>query len=192
MIANCTQNGDGQSLQTDSLRNESVPLLSESADVMSFIRTAAVVALFAMSVCSCDSGQNNDELRVRQTFVLEGISRVLVRASRADIAKVSTSAVDKSLTISGVPTGGALGYDPPADEEWEETPPGEWGMQFVSKVYGTDLVVSTKNEIGYLHHQYFLDSLIVVLPPDVEIVLEARKLTGSGKPDLDPPVVRVD
>ena len=54
----------------------------------------------------------------------------------------------------------------------------------MSERRGTALIVSTKNEMRYLHHYYAFKSLTVRVPTGVLVVPEARTLTGDGAPDL--------
>jgi hypothetical protein len=91
-----------------------------------------------------------------------------------------------SIVVSGQPRGGAAGYHP-ADPTWRETAAQDWGLDFRSKVVGSTLVLSSWNEIRYIHHGYYLDNLAITLPKDVEVVLEARQLSGDGRPDLRDP-----
>ncbi|HSB63847.1 MAG TPA: hypothetical protein VLJ18_06755, partial [Thermoanaerobaculia bacterium] len=91
-----------------------------------------------------------------------------------------------SIEVSGVPTGGAKGYHP-SDPNWKETSPAEWGLAFVARRFGATLVISTKNEIQYIHHRYTLENLHVDVPPGIAVVREPRILSGDGAPDLKPP-----
>ncbi len=49
------------------------------------------------------------------------------------------------------------------------------------------LILSSKKEIHYIHHLYYLKDLGIRVPPGVEVVCQARNLTGDGEPDLSPP-----
>jgi hypothetical protein len=51
-------------------------------------------------------------------------------------------------------------------------------------------VVSTENEISYIHHDYRLKSLVISVPPGVEVVNEKRTLSGAGPPDLASPAAQ--
>jgi hypothetical protein len=120
-------------------------------------------------------------------FDAHGISRVILRASAAQTAKATNVIMDAPvITITGIPSGGAEGYHSP-NPKWRETPASRWGLDFVSRRFGSTVVISTKNEIGYIHHQYTLEQIRVQLPGSVRIVRQARKLTGDGAPNLTPP-----
>jgi hypothetical protein len=95
----------------------------------------------------------------------------------------TTLAPGKSILVSGTPSGGAPGYHP-ADPNWRETSASEWGLDFRGKAFGTTLVISTFNEIQYIHHSYYLENLVITVPPGVEVTREARQLSGEGAPDL--------
>jgi hypothetical protein len=120
---------------------------------------------------------------LRRAFPASGITTLVLRAGDADTATVETGARGSAIEVSGVPTGGAAGYHP-SDPKWRETPAAEWGLDFVSVQRGPTLVVSTKNEMRYIHHHYAFASLAVRVPPGVDVVKEPRTLTGNGAPDL--------
>ena len=67
---------------------------------------------------------------------------------------------------------------------WRETPAADYGLDFVSKRRGAVLIVSTKNEMRYIHRHYAFASVAVRVAPGVEVVRERRELTGNGAPDL--------
>ena len=118
-----------------------------------------------------------------RSFPAAGITMLVLRAEDADKAMVETGARGSAIEVSGIPTGGAAGYHSP-DPKWRETPAAEWGLDFVSVQRGPILVVSTKNEMRYIHHHYAFASVTVRVPPGVEVVKEQRTLTGDGAPDL--------
>jgi hypothetical protein len=124
--------------------------------------------------------------RVARSFPTDGVRAVMLRAGAADAAEVVTVSGADGVEVSGVPAGGARGYHPP-DPNWRETPPAEWGLDFVSARHGDVLVISTRGEISYIHHHYALRSLVLRVPAGVEVVREQRELTGDGGPDLRPP-----
>lgn len=125
-------------------------------------------------------------------FDAHKISRVILRASAAEQATVTSVVMDAPfITVSGTPSGGAKGYHS-SDPNWRETPASSWGLDFVSRRFGSTLVISTSNEIRYIHHRYIhhrytLEQIHVQLPEPVRLVRETRKLTGDGAPDLSPP-----
>ena len=120
---------------------------------------------------------------LRRSFPSAGITKLVLRAGDADKATVETGAAGSAIEISGIPIGGAAGYHSP-DPRWRETPAAEWGLDFVSVQRGSVLVVSTKNEMRYIHHHYAFASVAVRVPPGVEVVKEQRALTGDGAADL--------
>ncbi len=120
---------------------------------------------------------------VRRTFPAAGVTRLVLRAGGADGATVKTGAPGSAVEVSGIPAGGAKGYHSP-DPNWRETPAAEWGLDFVSSRRGPLLIVSTKNEMRHIHHQYVFERVTVRVPPGVEVVRQARTLTGDGAPDL--------
>jgi hypothetical protein len=124
--------------------------------------------------------------RVERSFDATGVKRVVVRAGEAERAEVKTIPGGRSITVSGIAEGGAAGYHP-ADPNWRETPASRWGLDFKARSFGPTLVVSTENEIRYIHHDYHLGGLVISVPEGVEVVKEDRKLTGEGPPDLTPP-----
>lgn len=124
--------------------------------------------------------------RITRTFPAEGVSKVIVRAAMVDSASIRADPQVTVIEISGLPAGGAKGYHP-VDPSWRETPAQEWGLDLVAAQHGNVLVVSSKNEIGFIHHQYTLRDLQIRVPPNVEVVRQARELTGKGEPDLKQP-----
>jgi hypothetical protein len=141
-----------------------------------FISLLSIVALAA----GCTKGPSTISL----SFPAVGVERVVLRAANAKTAKVANSAGDAALiTISGKATGGAGGYHAPAPG-WKETPASEWGLGFVGQQFGKVLVISSKNEIEYIHHYYAIDEISLQLPDGVQLTLEPRMLDGSGEPNL--------
>jgi len=125
------------------------------------------------------------ETRISKSFPIEGIERVILRASAAEHTAVVERA-GTAVTVSGVPSGGAKGYHS-SDPNWKETPAAEWGLDFVAEKFGNILVISTKNEIAYVHHHYSIHDIVVEIPSRIELVREERKLTGNGAPNLERP-----
>ena len=126
------------------------------------------------------------EGRPSRSYDSLGITRIILRAAAADTAKADFIGAGMPITVSGRATGGAEGYHP-ADPKWRETPAAEWGLDFVASRFGATLVISSKNEIGYIHHHYVIADIVLQLPTSVELVRQARNLSGSGEPDLTPP-----
>ncbi len=124
--------------------------------------------------------------RVSRSFPAAGVKKVIVRAAAVETCEVTVDQYAAAIEISGLPAGGAKGYHSP-DPNWRETPAAEWGLDFVSARHGDVVVISTKNEIHYIHHSYFLQSVALRVPGGVEVVREPRKLTGEGAPDLEAP-----
>jgi len=124
---------------------------------------------------------------VFRNFPSEGITEVVLRAGAAEGATVTAKKKKgSSITVSGVVTGGTGEYRSP-DADWHESAAAQWGLNFVSRRYGSTLVISTENEISYTHHRYIIDELEVELPPSVKFVSQVRKLTDNGSPDLSAP-----
>ncbi len=119
-------------------------------------------------------------------FSSDHVSRVILRASAVKAATVTNAKDAAFVTVTGIPSGGNWGYHS-SDPDWRETPASEWGLDFFSRRFGSTLVISTKNEIGYIHDQYTLEGIKIQLPASVKLIRETRKLTGDGAPDLSPP-----
>jgi hypothetical protein len=114
------------------------------------------------------------------------ITRVILRAAHADRAVTISDMSTPSVEVAGVPTGGAQGYHSP-DPNWRETPAERWGLGFEAARFGSTLVISTKNELAYIHHYYALESLKIRVPVGVEVVRQKRQLTGDGGADMSRP-----
>ena len=78
----------------------------------------------------------------------------------------------------------------PRTRNGERHRPADWGLDFVASRFGATLVISSKNEVGYIHHHYVIADIVLQLPASVELVRRARNLSGSGEPDLTPPIAR--
>lgn len=124
--------------------------------------------------------------RISRSFPAAGVKKIFLRVAAADTSEVTIDPAAETVEISGLPAGGAKGYHS-RDPNWRETPAAEWGLDFVSALHGEVLVISTKNEVHYIHHGYFLESVALRVPAGVEVVREPRKLTGDGGPDLEAP-----
>lgn len=150
---------------------------------------AAKLLVTATILVACGSGDGAkvSNPQVEKAFAAEGVSRVIFRAALAREARVVT-AEGKDIKVTGIPRGGAAGYHP-QDPKWRETPASEWGLDFRAKAFEKTLVISTVNEIRYIHHGYQLEQLVITVPAGVEVVREARHLSGDGAPDLGEPSV---
>ena len=125
-------------------------------------------------------------LRIKRSFPSEGVSSVVLRASAADGVVVAYAPRSGSIRVSGIPSGGARGYHPQSIW-WGETPAPRWGMDFVGQRFGSVLVISTRNEIGFMHHHYYLAAITLDVPEGVTVSREVRQLSGDGTPDLRAP-----
>ena len=150
-------------------------------------RFAVPLLTVAFFPSRCVFSQEAAATVLTRTFPASGISKVLFRASAAEGASVSFSETNPpSVAVSAKCEGSATGYHP-ADPNWRETPASEWGLDFVARRSGSTLIISTKNEIGYIHHHYALEQIHLTLPKGVRLVRETRKLTGDGAPNLRTP-----
>ena len=144
---------------------------------------AALLAPGLLAACAAAAPEPG---RVTGSFDATGITRVVLRAAMADDAVVDVTAVAGKVTVSGQAAGGAEGYHP-ADPRWRETPAAEWGLGFAAKRFGPTLVISTRNEISFIHHHYAITGIRLRVPPSVELSRQRRVLNGSGEADLAPP-----
>src|SRR4051794_27349574 len=111
------------------------------------------LAGFAVLLGGCVSNSREPNAIVRE-FEAYGISRVVLRASAVENARVRHVVMDAPyITVTGIPSGGAGGYHSP-DPHWRETRAARWGLDFVARRFGRVLVVSTKGDTGYIHHMY--------------------------------------
>ena len=147
---------------------------------------ALVFGVLALFLGACATTPPKPAPIVRE-FDAHQISRVILRASAADTAIATTVIRDAPfVVVSGIPSGGAKGYHS-TDPNWRETPASRRGLDFVSRRFGSTLVISTKGEMAYIHHRYTLESIRIMLPDPVRLSREVRKLTGDAAPDLSPP-----
>ena len=121
---------------------------------------------------------------VSQSFDAAGITTVILRAANAPRVTIRRDS-ETTIEVSGKAQGGAGGYHSP-DPNWRETPAAQWGLGFVAKRFQNVLVISSRNELHMIHHSYYLDSLVLSVPANVEVIPAARELNGSGEPDLRP------
>lgn len=152
---------------------------------MQFRRKLLLLSAFVPILCSAE---DRSIAKVVQRFEAEGIRFVVVRAFNAANETVvrTIHTEDAMVTVSATPSGGAAGYHPP-DAGWQETKASEWGLTFVAQKFGKTLVISSSNEVSYIHHQYRLGSIELVVPAGVAVSLVPREASGSGEPDLSPP-----
>ena len=129
-----------------------------------------------------------DSGRVTRSFDPTGIETVVLRAEAADKAEVKIDAGPVRHGL-GRPRGRRRGL-PSGRPELAETPASRWGLDFQARRFGPTLVISTENEISYIHHYYHLGSLSITVPQGVRVIKENRKLTGKGEPDLLTPANR--
>ena len=119
---------------------------------------------------------------VCQEFNISEINKVVLRADKAnEVAIINQDG--QTLKICGTPSGGVEGYHSP-DPSWKETDPEEWGLDFKAKKYDKTLVISTFNELMYIHHYYYLDNLVIIAPKNIKIEKIKRILKGDGDADL--------
>lgn len=123
---------------------------------------------------------------ISREFDANQITRVIVRSAYVTRGTVIKQAKSATVKISGTPSGGAKGYHP-SDKKWKETPARDWGLSFESKTFGNTLVISSKNEIAFMHHWYWLLNIELEVPSGIQVVLSPRELNGDGKPDLSEP-----
>ena len=134
---------------------------------------------------SSGAGPGGSGTEVVRTFPATGVSRVVLRATLAEKARIIPGETS-AILARGLPQGGAPGYHP-ADSNWRETKTQDWGLDFRGRTFGQTLVISTLNEITYIHHSYYLDGLVITVPAGVTVVLEARIPSGDGAADLREP-----
>ncbi len=150
---------------------------------MSPLRPTLLLVTTLLAACSVTE---KDRGRLTRSFDAAGITRVVLRAASADAATIGVQPGTEIVTVSGQAAGGAEGYHP-ADPRWRETAAADWGLDFAAKRFGPTLVISTRNEISYIHHHYVIAGIGLQLPPSVELVRQTRILTGSGEADLTQP-----
>lgn len=124
--------------------------------------------------------------RVVRSFSAAGVTTVILRASAAESARIGYRPPGSEIVVSGLPAGGASGYHP-GSWWWSETSPRNWGLDFVARPFGPVLVISTRNEIGFMHHHYYLDAIALDLPEGLLVLRVPRELSGEGAPDLRAP-----
>jgi hypothetical protein len=102
--------------------------------------------------------------RMQCVFPVKNFGRVEIRSALAEAAVVTHDSAATDLTISAKPTGGAVG--------------------FVASNLGSRLIVSSFNEISYIHDQYRFSDIRISAPPQLRVKLVNRQLSGDGGPDL--------
>ena len=154
-----------------------------NADPAAYLRSEMV----GFGLLGADGGHAQAQAgRVVRSFPLTTVTTVLLRAAEAETTSVVIEPGRNDIEVSGLPMGGAKGYHAP-DPNWRETPASEWGLDFATAKFGEVLVISTTNEMRYIHHHYAFSSLVLRAPPNVKVMRESRRLTGDGKPDLQAP-----
>jgi hypothetical protein len=152
-------------------------------------RLAAVAAALLTSACSAPVEVkptvtiDKQAGRMQCVFPVKNFGRVEIRSALAEAAVVTHDSAATDLTISAKPTGGAVGYHSP-DPNWKPTPAADWGMKFVASNLGSRLIVSSFNEISYIHDQYRFSDIRISAPPQLRVKLVNRQLSGDGGPDL--------
>ena len=147
------------------------------------MRIAAALLLAGLGLLpACEA----KEERIVRSHPVAGVKAVVLRSALAKDAEVVSDRDAKAISVSGRPSGGAPGYHP-AQPGWKETPASDWGLDFVFQRHGDTLVVSSKNEIRYIHHSYLIREIRVSVPANVTVTREERTLSGTGAEDLSPP-----
>jgi len=118
--------------------------------------TIAISCLLAALIASSASYAEPAQVSLRLDAV--GVKKLIVRSTLATVATRVSSTREPLISIRGRPRGGTKGYHP-SDPNWKETKPEDWGLKFVSRTFGDVLVVSSLNEIGYIHHQYLIEEI---------------------------------
>ncbi len=124
-----------------------------------FYAEISIIVISFLMFASC----SKDDVRVTYNFPVNSINVVSVRAISAGGISVDFEGKPDTIAISGIPAGGAKGYHSP-DPDWEETPPEEWGLEFVAQQRGDTLFIETKNETNYIHHFYYWDAIQISIP----------------------------
>ena len=148
---------------------------------MNKLRAMFAAIILCASVCAFAK-----QIPISQEFEADQITKVIIRAGSITDGTVVKQSKSPTIKISAIPSGGTKGYHP-ADKNWKETPAKEWGLAFEAKKFGTILVISSKNEIAYIHHHYWLANVEIEVPSGVQVILSPREVSGKGEPDLSEP-----
>jgi hypothetical protein len=116
-------------------------------------------------------------------FTANDIMSVVLRTEEAPQAKIVLDQNATDIVIAAKPAGGVIGYHSSAPD-WKETPAADWGLDLTGRKFGNRLVISSKNEMQFMHHHYYLEEISIRVPSGVRVDLQTRKLTGDGSPDL--------
>ena len=143
-------------------------------------------AIFAAIILCASVGAFAKQKPISQEFEADQITQVIIRAGSITDGTVVKRSKSPMVKILGIPSGGTKGYHP-SDKNWKETPAKDWGLSFEAKRFGSILVISSKNEIAYIHHHYWLANIEIEVPAEVQVILSPRKLNGKGEPDLSEP-----
>ena len=141
------------------------------------------MAFLTLLVSGCSLLPNNST-QYCQDIDVSDINAIAFKAHRASLARIEKSK-GNIFRVCGLPSGGVEGYHS-SDPDWKEIPADEWGLDFKSKKYNKALVISTNNELLYIHHYYYFDQLVIYSPGHISITLVNRDIVGGdGKPDLN-------
>lgn len=146
--------------------------------------------LVLMGLVGCASPQDVAPKRERPSntrliwrFQAYDIMSVVLRTEEASQAKIVLDQNATDIVIVATPAGGVIGYHS-SDPDWKETPAADWGLDLTGRKFGNRLVISSKNEMQFMHHHYYLKRISIRVPSGVCVDLQTRKLTGDGSPDL--------
>ena len=145
------------------------------------MKTLCILSLALLT--GCQSFVDETPARINDTtWTFDGsdIRHIIFRAREARSTVISSSENDL-VSISATAEGGAIGYHSP-DPDWRETPAQDWGMDFVGRKFGNTLIISSRKELAFIHHDYFLYNIRIMKPSGVTISLEERELI-DGKLD---------
>ena len=148
---------------------------------------AGVLLVAALSV-SVGCSRNGKAARpVTAEFPSAGITTVVLRAqAAADAAVAVVEPGLASIKVSAMPAGapGAITRRIRTGGKLRRRS-GGWGLS--RSPLAATLVISTRNEIHYIHHAYTLQGIRLEVPAGVVVVRETRVLSGDGAPDLKSP-----
>jgi hypothetical protein len=145
---------------------------------------SSTLSLVLLSACASTSPHGTTIVR---EFEANGVSRFILRARAANSAIVTKVIRDAPyVTASGIRSG-ETGRIHARVSTTQDTPLSERGLDFVSRRFGSTLVVSTLNETNHIGHRSRLTELHVIVPKPMRVIRKTRNLTADGAPDLSPP-----